>query len=121
MRDERAMRILAAWDIENSREYAGPNARVSIRDIFDDIALIRKEGHAVVREEGEVGVCVVAVPVFDPSRSSNSAPVATLSIAGPIARMREETLDAHIEHLKRSATRVGECWSLWTSVSEGDL
>jgi len=120
MRDERAMRILAAWDIENSREYAGPNARVSIRDIFDDIALIRKEGHAVVREEGEVGVCVVAVPVFDISRADKSTPVATLSIAGPIARMREETLDAHIEHLKRSAIRVGECWSLWTSVSGED-
>lgn len=117
MRDERAMRILAAWDIENSRDYAGPNARVSIRDIFDDIALIRKEGHAIVREEGEVGVCVVAVPVFDTSRPDNSIPVATLSIAGPIARMREETLDAHIEHLKRSAIQIGEHWSLWSSVN----
>ena len=117
MPDERAMRILAAWDIEKSREYAGPNARVSIRDIFDDIALIRKEGHAVVREEGEVGVCVVSVTVFDKTRPANSAPVATLSIAGPIARMREETLNAHIEHLKQSAIKVGECWSLWTSVN----
>jgi len=120
MRDERAMRILAAWDIENSRDYAGPNARVSIRDIFDDIAQIRKEGHAIVREEGEVGVCVVAVAVFDTSRPENAGPVATLSVAGPIARMREETLSAHIEHLKRSAIRVGECWSLWTSVSGDD-
>lgn len=120
MRDERAMRILAAWDIEKSREYAGPNARISIRDIFDDIALIRKEGHAIVREEGEVGVCVVAVPVFDTSRADPSAPVATLSIAGPIARMREETLATHIEHLKRSAVKVGTCWSLWNSVSGED-
>lgn len=117
MRDERAMRILAAWDIENTRDYAGPNARVSIRDIFDDIALIREEGHAVVREEGEVGVCVVAVAVFDPSRPDNSTPVATLSIAGPIARMREETLGAHIERLKRSAIKVGEHWSLWTALT----
>lgn len=118
MRDERAMRILSAWDIENTRDYAGPNARVSIRDIFDDIALIRSEGHAVVREEGEVGVCVVAVAVFDASCPANTAPVGTLSIAGPIARMREETLDAHLASLKRSAIKLGEHWALWNSVSE---
>lgn len=120
MRDERAMRILAAWDIENTRDYAGPNARVSIRDIFDDIALIRKEGYAVVREEGEVGVCVVAAAVFDSSRPDSSIPVGTLSIAGPIARMREETLGAHIESLKRAAINVGEHWALWTSVNGND-
>jgi IclR family acetate operon transcriptional repressor len=120
MRDERAMRILAAWDIENTRDYAGPNARVSIRDIFDDIALIRKEGYSVVREEGEVGVCVVAAAVFDSSRPESSVPVGTLSIAGPIARMREETLGAHIESLKRAAINVGEHWALWTSVNGND-
>lgn|GEM_PF-5152345 len=79
--------------------------------------MIRKEGHAVVREEGKVGVCVVAVPVFDTSRPHKPHPVATLSMVGTIARMREETLDGHIEHLKRSAMKVGECWSLWTSVN----
>jgi len=71
-----------------------------------------------VREEGEVGVCVVAVAVFDASRPANTAPVGTLSVAGPIARMREETLDAHLASLKRSAIKVGEHWALWNSVSE---
>lgn len=121
MRDEDAIRILAPWDIENTRDYAGPNARTSVRDILDDIALVRERGYAIVREEGEVGVCVVAVAVFDSSEPAESGPVATISVAGPMARLSEESIEQHVDNLKKAAIKVGERWSLWSRVKSSEV
>ncbi len=58
----------------------------SARELAAELERIRQQGFAIDDEENEIGVCCVGAPVFD----YMAAPVAAVSISGPITRMSRE-------------------------------
>jgi IclR family KDG regulon transcriptional repressor len=59
--------------------------------LLKELARIKKRGYAIDRQEHEVGVVCVAVPVF----SAGCKPAAAISIAGPSVRMSEKVLSGY--------------------------
>lgn len=58
----------------------------SAHELATELERIRQQGFAIDDEENEIGVCCVGAPVFD----YMAAPVAAVSISGPITRMSRE-------------------------------
>lgn len=117
LKDEEAVRIVSQWNIEQAREYGGPNGITSIRGLLTDLGKIRKAGFATVIEEAEVGVCAAAVGVYD--RADGGKLLGTLSLAGPSARLKKQELRAKIPIMKETANEIEEAWNLWASVNTG--
>lgn len=115
MSDEEAVRIISQWNIEQSRDYGGPNAVTSTKQLLADLEKIRRAGFAVIFEEAEVGVCAAAVGVYNPADANKLLGV--LSLAGPTARLDKRTLQSKIPEIKETAERIQEAWGLWTSVN----
>ncbi|MBW8637184.1 IclR family transcriptional regulator [Hoeflea sp. WL0058] len=115
LNDEEALRIVANWNIEQSRNYAGPKAVTSVKSLLADLKSIRKLGYSIIIEEAEVGVCAIAMGVYQ-----NNAPgqlLGTISVAGPTARLDRNTLESLVPDIRETAQKVQETWSLWTSVN----
>jgi DNA-binding IclR family transcriptional regulator len=68
--------------------------------LLKELARIKKRGYAIDRQEHEVGVVCVAVPVF----SARQEPIAAISLAGPSVRMDEKILPGYAK-LVISASR----------------
>lgn len=115
MTDEEAMRIVSQWDIGKSKEYGGPNAVTSIKQLLADLEKVRKAGFAIIFEEAEVGVCAAAVGIYKPADANKLLGV--LSVAGPTARLDRRTMQSRIPEMKVTAERVQETWSLWASIN----
>ncbi len=62
------------------------------RDLADELSVIRERGFAVDREENEVGVHCVAVPVFlqGPSRPSGAISVSAVSYRTPLESILDD-------------------------------
>jgi len=67
-----------------------------------ELTKIRKLGYAIDRQESEIGLICVAVPVFN----QNKQVIAALSAAGPANRFREEAIDDYVAILKKGATAI---------------
>ena len=117
LKDEEAVRIVSQWNIEKAREYGGPTATTSIRDLLADLEKTRKAGFATVVEEAEVGVCAAAVGVYD--TAVPGLLLGTLSLAGPTARLNRKKLKSKIPEMKKAAVKIQEAWNLWTSENTG--
>ena len=113
LKDEEAVRIVSQWNIEQAREYGGPNGITTIKGLLGDLEKIRKDKYAMVIEEAEVGVCAAAVGVYDTSAENKL--LGTLSIAGPTARLNKIGLKSKIPDMKKSADIIQEGWNLWAS------
>lgn len=56
--------------------------------LLQELAQIRKQGYAIDNEEHEPGIRCIAVPI----RNCEGSPIAAISIAAPVARMDEQTI-----------------------------
>lgn len=117
LKDEEAVRIVSNWNIEDARDYGGPTAITSIRDLLTDLEKPRKTGFATVVEEAEIGVCAAAVGIYDTSNPGKL--LGTLSLAGPTARLNRQKLKSKIPAMKAAALRVQKAWNLWASENTG--
>jgi len=118
LKDEEAIRIVSQWNIEQAREYGGPNGVTTIKGLLGDLEKIRKDKYAMVFEEAEIGVCAAAVGVYD--TSADNKLLGTLSIAGPIARLNKKGLKSKIPDIRKTAGLIQEGWNLWASSNSGN-
>lgn len=72
------------------------------REFRDEIARVRENGFATMREENEVGMQALAVPVG----SADGRVVAALAIAAPVFRLPFEELMSHLDALKDAAAEI---------------
>lgn len=70
--------------------------------LLEDLAIIRKQGYSVDLEEREVGLTCIAAPIFNRQKKL----VATISVAGPLARIHGERTKEIIEEVKRTAHQI---------------
>ena len=80
------------------------NTIVSAAALRRELAEIRERSFALDREEYEIGLLCVAVPIFNQQGDL----VAGLSASGPANRFREEALPHYVSILKRGAEKIRE-------------
>ena len=80
---------------------AGPAQLATLTRTRDDAA---RDGFAVTHSDREDGLSVVAVPVYTPA----GAVIASVSLAGPSPRFRDERIPGFCEGLRTVATLVQE-------------
>ena len=68
-----------------------------------ELERIRSDGYAVSLEETDIGAAGVSVPIRDHA----GRVIAGLTIAGPTARLRPETIDGYIELARAAARQIG--------------
>ncbi len=119
LKDEEAVRIVSQWNIEDAKEYGGPNAVTSIKGLLTDLGKIRRAGYAIIAEEAEVGVCAASVGVYDTADTGQL--LGTLSLAGPSARLNKKAIKDKIATMKVTAGKVQEAWNLWASVNANNV
>ena len=77
--------------------------------ILRELEAARASGHALVEEEMEVGVSAIAAPIVPPESVDGRA-VATVSIAGPAARLDHDRLVSLAPQLQAVTTELGAQW-----------
>jgi DNA-binding IclR family transcriptional regulator len=103
---EREVReILAAQGLSAQTE----RTTTDLERVMHDIAAARTQGYALVEEEMEIGVCAIAVPIVPPEVEDSRA-VATVSIAGPAARLDRARLEGYALSLAEVARQLGSQW-----------
>jgi DNA-binding IclR family transcriptional regulator len=106
--DARALDLVAREKRLGSRGL-GPNAVTSVAALRRELRETRRRGWGEAVEEGEPGVAAVAVPVRP--RNDPAADVcATVSIAGPLARMDAPRRAAIARAARASASELGDLW-----------
>ncbi|MBT8233839.1 MAG: IclR family transcriptional regulator [Saprospiraceae bacterium] len=78
------------------------NTKKTIPSMTTELNKIKKNGFAIDRQEFELGLICVAVPVFNQENKL----VAALSAAGPSDRFKENSLNEYVEILKRGANNI---------------
>jgi IclR family acetate operon transcriptional repressor len=104
--EEEALHLVAKQGF--SRDVDGPNAPRTIRGLLTLLAAARKRGFAKVFETFEAGTAAMAAPIRSPH---SGKPIGTLSIAGPMVRMTDETMERFSSTLIASAAAIGEAAS----------
>jgi DNA-binding IclR family transcriptional regulator len=87
-----------------------------LTQVLHDIALAGTRGFALVEEEMEAGVCAIAVPIVPPESADGRA-VATVSIAGPAARLGYDRLVGYAPALAAVARQLGAQWHTYEYMS----
>jgi IclR family KDG regulon transcriptional repressor len=70
--------------------------------LAEELRHIKQQGYAIDREEFEIGLICVAVPIFN----RNNELVASLSAAGPANRFKLEELKNYVSILKKGADEI---------------
>jgi DNA-binding IclR family transcriptional regulator len=78
------------------------NTVTSLRKFKMQLAEIRSKGYAVDAEEDEIGLCCVGAPVFD----HVGQVVASVSAAGTISQVTQDTLHSLAEKVKKTASAI---------------
>jgi DNA-binding IclR family transcriptional regulator len=93
-----------------------PRTETDLRRILDEVAQARELGYAVTHEEMEVGINAIAAPLVPPE-DPNGWGVATVSIAGPSARLNQEMLLRYAPAVRATAKSLGEEWHVYEYLS----
>lgn len=78
------------------------NTIVNKQDLIKELKKIRDNGFAIDREEFELGLICVAIPIFNQSNEV----VASLSASGPANRFEEEKVANYVATLKKGADAI---------------
>ncbi len=78
------------------------NTITSQHKFLNELTKVKKQGYAVDKEEFEIGLICVAVPIFN----QRNELVAGLSAAGPASRFKPEHLKNYVKILKAGATEI---------------
>jgi len=89
----------------------GPNAVTTLAALRRELRATRRRGWGEAIEEGEPGVAAIAVAVR-PRGDASADVCATVSIAGPLARMDAARRAALARAAQSSAAELGELWPL---------
>ena len=81
-----------------------PHTLTNPDQIINELAKVKSQGFALDREEKELGLICLAVPVFN----TKGDLIAALSAAGPANRFREAALPDYVDTLQRGAKRMQE-------------
>lgn len=79
-----------------------PHTLTSKTELFKNLDLIKERGFAIDRQEFELGLICVAVPVFN----NNGQIIAAISAAGPSDRFKESHLQSYLEILKKGSEAI---------------
>lgn len=66
--------------------------KTMLQDLHSELEAIRRAGYAISKEEFEIGICSVAVPIFDRA----GAITAAVNVAAPTSILHEDILDSQI-------------------------
>lgn len=94
--------ILAQEILPNTLAGHTQNTIVDHDVLAEELKKIKQQGYAVDREEYEIGLICVGVPVFN----GNHEIVASLSAAGPANRFKPEQLNTYVQMLKAGADEI---------------
>lgn len=95
---------LSSYLAEVTLKRMTPQTITSKTALRDEINRVREQGHAVGREEMELGVYALAVPV----RTGAGQTIAGLTCIGNVARLQtQEALDQRLKVLYRAAAHLG--------------
>ncbi len=81
-----------------------PHTLTDKEDILKELEIIREKGYAVDREEVEIGLKCVAVPIYDDKRR----PVAAVSISGAAAWLDEQKISEAAQKLMQTAGEISK-------------
>ncbi len=81
-----------------------PNTITTSADFLDNMAECRAQGFACDREELDVGISAVGVPIFDP----NNNPIAAIVAVMPTQRFTDDPNSSLILSMKKTATTISQ-------------
>jgi DNA-binding IclR family transcriptional regulator len=87
----------------------GPNVIKSVDELRSDLKETGRRGYALAVEEGEIGTCAMAVP-FRASNQPDAAVAGTLSVAGPVGRLRPDRYPEIAQALRAAALQMQDVW-----------
>ena len=93
--EERVARIFGAEPVKRFTA----SSCATLQALEADLARVRSRGYAIDNEERTEGMRCIAAPVFDAA----NAPVAGISISGPVSRVTEARVIAISEHVTAAA------------------
>jgi DNA-binding IclR family transcriptional regulator len=99
--DAEALRIVTAQGFGKLKDH-GPNAPRTIAAFLERLREARKQGYAVVVDSGQLGTAAIAAPIRDRA----GAVLATISVAGPSARLTRERMHALAPSLLTAASEL---------------
>jgi IclR family acetate operon transcriptional repressor len=102
-----AVKAILKTGFENP-ERLGPNAVRSIDALIGQIALTQQRGYGLVIEEAEVGIVAIAAAI----RPSGGEAVGTVSIAGPVFRMKGDRIPELARLAQAAAADLAAVWPL---------
>ncbi len=106
--EDRALAIVGSAGF-GEIEGLGPRALRTLGELREQLRACHRRGYGEAVEEGEPGVAAVAATVRA-STASGAPVVATLSVAGPVARMDEVRRIALGAEVLRAAAELTEIW-----------
>ncbi|MEZ5931935.1 MAG: IclR family transcriptional regulator [Alphaproteobacteria bacterium] len=116
--ENEALRIVCARGF-GAPHGLGPRAMGSVDELRCHLARTRRQGYATAIEEAEAGTAALAVPFF--CDIGETAPVAgTISVAGPLLRIRPERYDELGAALHDAAGEIARHWPLMTRLRRGE-
>ena len=101
--NEEALRIVFQHGFASAGMH-GPNVKSTVEDLQADLSETRSRGYGLVQEEAEPGISAIAVPVH--GGDAGETVVATISVAGPSARLTEARLLECLPQLRRAASQL---------------
>ncbi len=106
--EARALAIVAQVGFDHDGPL-GHRAARSLTAMRQHLRATRKRGYGEAVDEGEPGVAALAAAVHA-SRASGSPVVATVSVAGPLARLTARRRAELIHDVLAAAAEVTDCW-----------
>ncbi len=85
----------------NSRSYT-KNTLIDPAVLKEELFKVKNNGYAIDREEYEIGLICVAIPIFNTSGQV----VASLSASGPSSRFKEKEVENYVTTLKEGADAI---------------
>jgi DNA-binding IclR family transcriptional regulator len=90
--------------INQDFEQYTPKTVIDSKKLVQILGEVRERGYAVAEEEWEVGLNLVAAPIFDMACQV----IAAASISGPVYRVTRDLFPSLAAHLKRAAAEISE-------------
>lgn len=104
---EMALRIMMQQGFGSSNQL-GPNAPKTVEEFLVALQKTREQGFGLAIDEDEPGMSAIAVPI---PGVAGGKPVGTVSVAGPTARLKPETLIGFLDPLRAAASELAGIWS----------
>jgi IclR family acetate operon transcriptional repressor len=82
-----------------------------------ELAATRARGYGLAIEEGEAGTVAFAVPIVPSDRARS---VGTLSVAGPLMRLKDDRYDDVAANLKSAALELARIWPIRQFLTKRD-